>query len=237
MRQFKYEIGQVVYYKNMPNEVVNRYYDNIQESNAYDLVCKLNGHSSEPRVYIEIKEDVILDARPKFARKNKNKGQNFSEANPQQSNGQTLIDVLLSQDSIKTFMNSNFLQTFISSDILKKLEVIINHHYYKIMPQIKSDGNIEFVNYPNKPEIMFDNISKEMRKEREDWIKKGKDDWMKKYKNKVLRMKQFSYFTSDGSVKEVKEYLEEFKKFLATKSYKFHVEYKKDLKVKIIRIK
>jgi len=229
MRQFKYEIGQVVYYKNMPNEVVNRYYDNAQQSNAYDLVCKLNGHSKEPRVYIEIKEDAILDARPKFARKNKNKEQNFSEGNTQQSNGQTLIDVLLSQDSIKTFMNSNFLQTFISSDILKKLEVIINHHYNQIMPKIKNDGSVEFVNYPTRPEIMFGNTS--------SVINKQKDSFVKKYKSRIMKMRLYSYITVEGNIDNVKKHLEEFARIRETKSFRFHVEVKTQTKCKIIRVK
>jgi len=229
MRQFKYEIGQVVYYRNMPNEVVNRYYDNVQESNAYDLVCRLNGHSKEPRVYIEIKEDAILDARPKFPRKNKNKGQNFSEGNTQQSKNQTLIDVLLSQDSIKTFMNSNFLQTFISSDILKKLEVIINHHYYQIMPKIKNDGSMEFVNYPNRPEIMFDNTS--------NLINKQKDSFVKKYKSRIMKMRLYSYISVEGNINNVKKHLEEFARIRETKSFRFHVEIKTHTKCKIIRVK
>jgi len=229
MRQFKYEIGQVVYYRNMPNEVVNRYYDNVQESNAYDLVCRLNGHSKEPRVYIEIKEDAILDARPKFARKNKNKGQNFSEGNTQQSNGQTLIDVLLSQDSIKTFMNSSFLQTFISSDILKKLEVIINYHYNQIMPKIKNDGSVEFVNYPTRPEIMFENTS--------NLINKQKDSFVKKYKSRIMKMRLYSYISVDGNIDNVKKHLEEFSKIRETKSFRFHVEIKTHTKCKIIRVK
>jgi hypothetical protein len=230
MRQFKYEIGQVVYYKNVPNEIVNRYYDKTQESNAYDLVCRLNGHSKEPRVYIEIKEDAILDARPKFPRKKKkNQEQNFSEGNTQQSNGQTLIDVLLSQDSIKTFMNSNFLQTFISSDILKKLEVIINHHYNQIMPKIKNDGSVEFVNYPNKPEIMFGNTS--------NVINKQKDSFVKKYKSKIMRMGLYNYITVDGNINDVKKHLEEFARIRETKSFRFHVEIKTYTKCKIIRVK
>ena len=229
MRQFKYEIGQVVYYKNMPNEIVNRYYDSVQESNAYDLVCRLNGHSKEPRVYIEIKEDAILDARPKFARKNKNKRQNFSEGNTQQSNGQTLIDVLLSQDSIKTFMSSNFLQTFISSDILKKLEVIINHHYYQIMPKIKNDGSMEFVNYPSKQEIMFDNTS--------NLINKQKDSFVKKYKSRIMKMGLYNYISVEGNIDNVKKHLEEFARIRETKSFRFHVEIKTHTKCKIIRVK
>jgi hypothetical protein len=206
MRQFKYEIGQMVYYKNMPNEIVNRYYDNVQESNAYDLVCKLNGHSSEPRVYIEIKEDVILDARPKFARKNKNKEQNFSEGNTQQSNGQTLI------------------QSFISSDLLKKLEVIINHHYNQIMPKFKIEGGVDFVNYPTRPEIMFGNTSNVI-------------SFVKKYKSKIMRMGLYNYITVDGNINDVKKQLEEFARIRETKSFRFHVEIKTHTKCKIIRVK
>jgi hypothetical protein len=212
MRQFKYEIGQVVYYKNMPNEIVNRYYDSVQESNAYDLVCRLNGHSKEPRVYIEIKEDAILDARPKFIRKNKrNQEQNFSEGNTQQSNGQTLI------------------QSFISSDLLKKLEVIINHHYYQIMPKIKNDGSMEFVNYPTRPEIMFGNTS--------NVINKQKDSFVKKYKSKIMRMGLYNYITVDGNINDVKKHLEEFARIRETKSFRFHVEIKTHTKCKIIRVK
>jgi hypothetical protein len=212
MRQFKYEIGQMVYYKNMPNEIVNRYYDKTQESNAYDLVCRLNGHSKEPRVYIEIKEDAILDARPKFPRKKKkNQEQNFNEGNLQQDNGQTLI------------------QSFISSDLLKKLEVIINHHYYQIMPKIKNDGSMEFVNYPTRPEIMFDNTS--------NLINKQKDSFVKKYKSRIMKMRLYSYISVDGSINDVKKHLEEFARIRETKSFRFHVEIKTHTKCKIIRVK
>ena len=212
MRQFKYEIGQMVYYKNMPNEIVNRYYDKTQESNAYDLVCRLNGHSKEPRVYIEIKEDAILDARPKFPRKKKkNQEQNFNEGNTQQDNGQTLI------------------QSFISSDLLKKLEVIINHHYYQIMPKIKNDGSMEFVNYPTRPEIMFDNTS--------NLINKQKDSFVKKYKSRIMKMRLYSYISVDGSINDVKKHLEEFARIRETKSFRFHVEIKTQTKCKIIRVK
>jgi len=212
MRQFKYEIGQMVYYKNMPNEIVNRYYDKTQESNAYDLVCRLNGHSKEPRVYIEIKEDAILDARPKFPRKKKKKQeQNFNEGNTQQDNGQTLI------------------QSFISSDLLKKLEVIINHHYYQIMPKIKNDGSMEFVNYPTRPEIMFDNTS--------NLINKQKDSFVKKYKSRIMKMRLYSYISVDGNIDNVKKHLEEFARIRETKSFRFHVEIKTQTKCKIIRVK
>jgi hypothetical protein len=212
MRQFKYEIGQMVYYKNMPNEIVNRYYDKTQESNAYDLVCRLNGHSKEPRVYIEIKEDAILDARPKFPRKKKkNQEQNFNEGNTQQDNGQTLI------------------QSFISSDLLKKLEVIINHHYYQIMPKIKNDGSMEFVNYPTRPEIMFDNTS--------NLITKQKDSFVKKYKSRIMKMRLYSYISVDGNIDNVKKHLEEFARIRETKSFRFHVEIKTHTKCKIIRVK
>jgi len=212
MRQFKYEIGQMVYYKNMPNEIVNRYYDKTQESNAYDLVCRLNGHSKEPRVYIEIKEDAILDARPKFPRKKKkNQEQNFNEGNTQQDNGQTLI------------------QSFISSDLLKKLEVIINHHYYQIMPKIKNDGSMEFVNYPTRPKIMFDNTS--------NLINKQKDSFVKKYKSRIMKMRLYSYISVDGSINDVKKHLEEFARIRETKSFRFHVEIKTHTKCKIIRVK
>jgi hypothetical protein len=212
MRQFKYEIGQMVYYKNMPNEIVNRYYDKTQESNAYDLVCRLNGHSKEPRVYIEIKEDAILDARPKFPRKKKkNQEQNFNEGNTQQDNGQTLI------------------QSFISSDLLKKLEVIINHHYYQIMPKIKNDGSMEFVNYPTRPEIMFDNTS--------NLINKQKDSFVKKYKSRIMKMRLYSYISVEGNIDNVKKHLEEFARIRETKSFRFHVEIKTHTKCKIIRVK
>ncbi len=211
MRQFKYEIGQVVYYKNMPNEIVNRYYDSVQESNAYDLVCRLNGHSKEPRVYIEIKEDAILDARPKFIRKNKrNQEQNFSEGNTQQSNGQTLI------------------QSFISSDLLKKLEVIINHHYNQIITK-KNDGSVEFVNYANRPEIMFGNTS--------NVINNKKDSFVKKYKSRIMKMGLYKYITVEGNIDNVKKHLEEFARIRETKSFRFHVEIKTQTKCKIIRVK
>jgi len=211
MRQFKYEIGQMVYYKNMPNEIVNRYYDKTQESNAYDLVCRLNGHSKEPRVYIEIKEDAILDARPKFPRKKKkNQEQNFNEGNLQQDNGQTLI------------------QSFISSDLLKKLEVIINHHYNQIITK-KNDGSVEFVNYSNRPEIMFGNTS--------NVINNKKDSFVKKYKSRIMRMGLYNYITVGGNIDNVKKHLEEFARIKETKSFRFHVEIKTQTKCKIIRVK
>jgi LAS superfamily LD-carboxypeptidase LdcB len=109
-QKFQFQIGESVFFNNLPHEVLNHYYDDAQHCNAYDLACKLNGHSKEPKILIEIRESEISYKRnTPYTRKKKNVKENAPSENSYE---------------------------LLSKDYIDKLKFIIDFHYNKVQQQI-----------------------------------------------------------------------------------------------------
>ena len=117
-QKFQFQIGESVFFNNLPHEVLNHYYDDAQHCNAYDLACKLNGHSKEPKILIEIRESEISYKRnTPYTRKKKNVKENAPRENSYE---------------------------LLSKDYIDKLKFIIDFHYNKVQQQINGNTmNIE----------------------------------------------------------------------------------------------
>ena len=119
-QEFQFQIGESVFFNNLPHEVLNHYYDDAQHCNAYDLACKLNGHKKEPKILIEIRENEISYKRnTPYTRKKKNNVEDVTRQNSSE---------LLSQDYID------------------KLKFIIDYHYNKVQSDVPTQSLIEDLN-------------------------------------------------------------------------------------------